>query len=113
MSLRHVEFELEAKLACPAGGHSPKASGKLERKRYRDDSERLKISLRKLGVADGSVALVTCAGMEIAQLPITRDGARLDEEAPGPGVVPSLQTGQLVEVHVDGVLLLTGILVED
>ena len=113
MALRHVDFELEAKLAGPAAGPSPRGSGKLERKRYRDGSERLKVSLRKLDVADDSVALVTCGGIEITRLPITRGRAGLDEESPGPGVIPSLQAGQSVEVYVDGVLLLAGILFED
>lgn len=113
MPLRHVEHELEAKLTRPANGPSARASGKLERKRYGDDSERVKISLRKLAVADSSVARVTCDGLEIARLPITRGRAGLDEESPGPGVIPALQAGQRVEVHVDGVLLLTGILYQD
>ena len=46
MTIRKVEYELEAKLKGKEGGFFSQPSGKLERKSYENSGERFKISLR-------------------------------------------------------------------
>ena len=107
MSIRKVTSELEAKLKSSTGGSS---SGKLERKRYSDGRERLKISLRRLDVPDDSIAVVTADTVEIARLPIRAGSGRSDEESVDSSSVPMLAAGQLIEVRVDSDLVLSGAL---
>lgn len=109
MTLRAVEYELEAKLKGD-GSFFSKPGGKVERKSYSDGSERLKISLRKLKASEGSFATVKIGGSEVAQLKIEKGSARFDEESTELSAMPKMKAGQSVEVLVDGALVLQGTL---
>ena len=113
MPIRSVKYELEAKLASTSGGFFSKPSGKLERKSYDDMGERLKISLRNLKVPENSTAIVTADGVEIAQVQINNGSGRIDEETRDPDAFVSLEPGQIIEVLVDSVALLSGQLLVD
>ena len=108
MSLRRVKQELEAKLTGGTSGLFSKPSGKLERKSYANSAERLKVSLRDLEAPDGSTAIVTADGQEIARVPIQNGAGRLDHESRPPGGLPKLKPDQLIEVSVNGSLVLSG-----
>lgn len=109
MTLRAVEYELEAKLEG-AGNFFSKPRGKVERKSYSDGSERLKISLRKLKAPEDFYAIVKIGGSEVAQIKIEKGSARFDEETSEPGNMPKMKAGQSVEVILDGALVLQGTL---
>jgi hypothetical protein len=113
MSLRTVNYELEAKLTGQSGGLFSKPSGKIERKSYADGSERLKISVRSIKVPDQSTAIVTVDDQEIAQLSLIKGSGRLDTESKDSTSIPTFRVGQAVEVRVLGKSVLDGILYED
>lgn len=108
MAIRKVDFELEAKLTGTGGGLFAKPSGKLERKSYSDGGERLKVSLRKLKVADHSVVSIFADGIEIAQIPIVGGSGRFDQEGAEIALRAKLETDQTIEVTLEGVTLLRG-----
>jgi len=113
MSIRTITFELEAKLKATAGGLFFKPRGKVERKSYGDATERLKVKVSNLKVPDGSEAIVTVDGEEIARIEVMGGRGRFDEESRDPAMIPELQRGQTIEVSVGGEVLLRGNLYVD
>jgi hypothetical protein len=112
MGVRGVKYELEAKLR-PAVSYVPKPNGRVERKSYGDGGERLKIVVRKIKAPDGTLAIIKVGGVEVAQLPLEQGFARSDEESFDMDALPTLKTGQKVEVFANNVLFLEGELCED
>ena len=108
MSVKTVKRELEAKLTGPAKGFLSRPTGKVERKTYADGGERLKISLRKLDVDDGLVAVVKSDDEEIAQIPLSGGSGRLDARSSGNDELAELKFGQTITVEVGGKVLLSG-----
>ena len=113
MGIRTVERELEAKLQPLKGGFFSKPSGKLERKWYADNTERLKVLVRKLKVPDGARAMVTVAGESVAELEIQSGSGRVDLESSQVGELPDFEVGQTVEISVGDQVYLSGLLYED
>lgn len=108
MAIRHIKFQLEAKLKGTGGGFFSKPAGKLERKSYEDSGERLKVRVRNLKVPDHSNAVVTADGLEVVTIEIMDGSGKYDEEFASAGALPSLDVGQTIEVNVGGKLLLAG-----
>ena len=101
--IRAVLEELEAHLS-PATGTG---TGKAERKRYGDGSERLKVTARDLPVPDGLEVQILIDGSVQAQATVTRGRARIVMESPAS--VPSVTRGQEIEVRIGPRRLLTGV----
>lgn len=113
MKFRSVDSELEAKLRGITGGLYSKASGKLERKAYAGSTNRLKIKLRGLGSRTNGVATIIIDGKDIVQISIESGSGNLDLESSGDGNIPNFEPGQIVEVSLDGSIILSGQLYED
>jgi hypothetical protein len=113
MGIRSVKYELEAKLTPETGGLFSKPSGKLERKSYGDDTERLKVSFRNLKVPDASIGVVKADDIEILQIPISDGSGRYDFESSDGSGFPNLTVGQTIAVYVGNTLFLSGKLKED
>ena len=113
MTVRTVTLELEARLKGGGGGLFSKPAGKVERKSYQDGGERLKVSARNIDAPEGSEATVLANGSEILRLALTSGVVRYDEERPAASALPALEAGQLIEVVVDGTVVLSGKLAVD
>ena len=100
MGIRSVRLELETKLKS-TGGMFSSAQGKLERKSYTDNGERLKISLKNLKVPDHTTAQVTADGKEIAAIPIENGKGRIDQRSEDSHEPATLEAGQVI-TQVDG-----------
>ena len=112
MGIRSVRLELEAKLKS-TGGMFSSAQGKLERKSYKDNGERLKISIKNLKVPDRSTAQVTANGKEISTILIENGKGRIDQRSEDSHELVILEAGQMIEVFVNGECVLTGKLYVD
>ena len=113
MTIRKVEYELEAKLKGKEGGFFSQPSGKLERKSYENSGERFKISLRNLESLKNSLVVVTADGTEIAQVLIQNGAGCLDNESLNPNDFPLIKAGQVIDILIDGIPVLSGKLYED
>ena len=113
MAIRTILYELEAKLKPTSGGFFSKPSGKLERKSYEDQTERLKIAVRNIKVPDGTVVKVTADGKEILGLPINDGRGKYDEESKSSATFPALELNQTIGIIIDGEVILSGIIKED
>lgn len=113
MGFRTVKLELEARLRPSGGSVSRKAAGKVERKSYGDSTERLRVSVKNLEVPDDATATVSANGAAIADFLIRGGSGRLDRESGNPGEIPGLQRGDLIEIIVDGNVILSGELYDD
>lgn len=104
MTMRHVEEELEARLKAVKPGLFSSPHGKIERKRYADGKERLKVKVNKLKSQNGKAARITADGEQIAAATVENGGIRIDRQLD----VPELSAGQLIEVMVDGSPVVAG-----
>lgn len=110
LGFRRIDRELEARLTPPASGQ---ASGKVERKWYRDGGERLKLRARNLDVPDGTEVSVRIDGRPLMALRVERGRAKLDLEAASGGNIPVVRAGEALVVEWDGTVLLHGEFYED
>jgi hypothetical protein len=113
MTLRTINYELEAMLTGKRNGLFSRPSGKVERKSYRGGVERLKIKLRNIKTHDHAVAVAKADGKVIAQLSISGGKARYDNESSDPGAIPVLEKGQMIEIEINGESILSGRLYRD
>jgi hypothetical protein len=110
LGFRRIDRELEARLAPPATGN---ASGKAERKWYRDGGERLKLRVRNLEVPDGAEVTVLIADRPLSALRVHGGRAKLDLEATSGADIPLVRLGETLVIEWDGKALLHGDFHED
>ncbi|WP_210395508.1 hypothetical protein [Motiliproteus sediminis] len=110
MPPRQLARSLKAELRPPAGAADNGGRGKLESKGYSDGRQRLEIQLTGLAVVGEAHTVITVAGRELAQLPVTRGEVRFDHSAPTPEQMPQFSPGDRVEVKISGLLLLIGVI---
>ena len=79
--------------------------GKLERKRYGDGTQRLKVGVRKLELAGRVTLLAKVAGRTIAEVLVTEGSGKFDEEGVS---VPELTAGETVELYHGDVVVAFG-----
>jgi len=83
--------------------------GELERKTYADGSERLKISFGGLkSIPSLARVSVVIDDTETCELPVEKGRARLDLRSEERASVPTVAVGQVVEIRLDGQVLLRG-----
>lgn len=114
MAIRRVERELEAKLEpVLRDGEFASSRGKLERKSYAGGSQRLKISLRKLSVPDGTTVQVQVDARPLASISIENGRGEFDRESKNQSDVPAMEVGETVTVLLEGTTVMSGALYED
>ena len=114
MGVRHITFQLEARLTGKAKGFfSSKPKGKLERKSYQDGGERLKIKVGNLKLQDGDDITVRVDEKELAVISVKNGRAKFDEEYDDASLFPPLEAGETVSVSAGGNVVLSGELYVD
>lgn len=111
MAIRIVLMELEARLNPVPPNRAGK--GKLEFKRYRDGTQRMKIKCRGLDLPDGAQLELWSGDTLIANLAMKNGRAEVDEERPDDAEAPPLAEGDVVALRHDGVPLLSGEIYRD
>jgi hypothetical protein len=101
--------ELEARLTLTDGGGR---AGKVEIKRYADDSAKLTIRLRDLDMANGGRVAVLAGEREMASVPIDRGRGEYRLEGRSRDV-PQVAVGEAVVVTDGTSVLASGLIVED
>lgn len=109
LGFRRVESEFEARLT-PVAGRPPAsgAEGKVERKRYADGAERLKLRCKGIGLPDGSRLSLMIAGRAVAEVEVRGGRVRLDIDNAAKHAIPEVEAGDFAELCVDGKSIVQG-----
>lgn len=94
---RKVLQEFEAHFHPTQAGS--KMRGKSEWKQYADGTYRFKLSLSEIPLADGVHVDLWREGQWIMRLPVYNRKAKVDIENEGVSGIPSIQTGQTLQVR--------------
>lgn len=108
MRIRNVIEEYEAKLEPTLTSPYPAAQGKAEWKVYSNGTRQGKVSVSKLGLADGAVLELVIENRQIAQLTVQRGTTRYRRETERGESVPLVELGQVLEVSYVGQVILAG-----
>ena len=88
-------------------------TGKVEWQRHGDGSEELDARFRKLELPDGSSVEIRLDGAVLGCASISAGAGYLKLESVKGEAVPKVVAGQVAEVLLDGVVLLTGVFKPD
>ena len=105
--VRVVLEDYEARLKPPLGS-SVEGLGKAERERYKDGEEEFELKLHQLGLPNGSTVEVFLRDASIGSANVT-DGRGVFRITSKTGSrVPEVSAGDVIEVHLQGAVILRG-----
>ena len=108
MRIRNVVQEFEVKLEPPVDSPQTLARGKGEWKLYENGTRQCKVSVTKLGLADGAVLDLVVNDRRIARLVVQQGIVRYRQESEKGESVPLVDVNQLVQVVNSGDVILEG-----
>ena len=106
MKIRNVlkEFEAHLQPAQPGG----MTQGKSEWKLYGNGTYRFKISIRNIPLPDGSKIDIVIDEIQVAQLTVQKQKAKIDIESDIGINIPAIKAGQKLQVKTRGFELAEG-----
>jgi hypothetical protein len=107
MRIRSVIEEFEVKLQASIAEAST-ARGKGEWKVYEDGSRQCKVSVNNLKLPEGTQLQLTVNGRVITTLTVERGNARFRRETEKGELVPHVRANEILQILLDGKVILEG-----